>query len=51
MDVRDRYESSLFEEFILLGDLILHCGCVGGLNESVGSEVDMIIRRRYWIQY
>ena len=53
MDVHNRYESSLFEEFILLNGVVLYCGCVGGLDESEGGggEVDMRIRRKYWIQY
>ena len=47
MDVYNRYESGLFEGIILLGDLVLYYGCVGGLDESMGDEVNMRIRRKY----
>ena len=43
MGVHDRYESGLFDTFILLADLVLYCCYVGGLDESVGDEVDMRI--------
>ena len=47
MDVRNRYKTSLFEEFIFLGDLILYCCRVGGLDESVRDEVDIRIGKKY----
>ena len=46
MDIHDRHESSLFEEFIFLGDLVLYYCYVGGLDDSMGSVIDMRIASR-----
>ena len=44
MNIQNRNNTSLFEEFILLDDLILYCCRIGGLDEAVGNKMNTKIR-------
>ena len=50
MNIQNRDKTGLFEEPILLDDLIIYCCRIGGLDEFVGNKMNMIIRRGNWIK-
>ena len=49
MNIHDRNKAGLFEQFILLDDLILYCCRIGVLNGTVRNIMNIRIRRGDWI--